>query len=90
MPKKMKECIRLVEKQIEFAIYGFALELEDCRAKLESQASIDKQKETLERIRIAVDAMEDLYDQLEDMREEEKLMEQIKAQKAQMKRGVVQ
>lgn len=80
MPKTMKECIRTVEKQIEFAIGGFASEIEDCCGELESSASIDKYKETLERIRIAVDAMEDLYEQLEDMREEEKMMAQMESE----------
>ena len=78
MPKTMEECIRTVEKQIELAWRGYAAELSICASDL-GMASVkeDDVRKMLREIGAATEALGDLYDQLDDMRAEVRMMAEV-------------
>ena len=73
------ECIKMIEKQVEFALLGFVAEIEDLAEDLKEGDSLAEDFDTVRQIRAAVDAMEDMFEQLEDAIAEAKLMSELDA-----------
>ena len=70
MPKTMEECIRTLEKQIEFALGGYEAVVSLCTSDLSvSKCTEEEIRQMLKDVKEATEAIEDLYEQLDDMRE---------------------
>ena len=78
MPKTMEECIRLVEKQIELALCGYESVVSICASDLAANSTTEEDVRTMMRnIGAATEALGDLYDQLDDMRAEARMMAEV-------------
>lgn len=73
------ECVKMIEKQIEFAVLGFCAEVEGLLDDLKESGSLQESYDTVIQIRAAVDAMEDMFEQLADVTEEAKMMSEMEA-----------
>ena len=72
-----EECIKMIEKQVEFALLGFVAEIEELAEDLKESDSLAESAETLVQIKNAVDAMEDMFEQLEDVRAEAEMITEM-------------
>ena len=78
MPKTMEECIRTLEKQIELALCGYEVVVSICASALEMKSTTEEDvREMMRNIGAATEALEDLYDQLDDMRSEAGMMAEV-------------
>ena len=77
MPKTTKECIQTVEKQLGLAFGGFEAELSVCGEEICRNIPFEEKRDMVIRIREAAEAIEDLYEQLDDMRAEARMMEEV-------------
>lgn len=77
MPKTMKECIATVEKQIELALSGFQTELDAAGVYLEDDLSLGEKRKIVANLHEATEAIDDLFEQLCDMRSEEQMMKEV-------------
>ena len=78
MPKTMEECIRTVEKQIELALCGYEAEVSICASDLTAKSTTEEDvREMMRNIGAATEAIEDLYDRLDDMRSEAGMMSEV-------------
>ena len=77
MPKTTEECIRTVEKQIEIALGGYEAVVSICSSDLVRNSITEEEiREMLREIGAATEALEDLYEQLDDMRAEALMMKE--------------
>ena len=77
MAKTMEECIRTVEKQIELALGGYEAVVSICSSDLVRNSITEEEiREMLREIGAATEALEDLYEQLDDMRAEALMMKE--------------
>lgn len=74
MPKTWKECIRTVEKQVELAIVGLQTEIGITETYLEDDLSLEEKREILAELRSEVEAIEDLFEQLDDMKDQARVI----------------
>ena len=74
MPKTWKECILTVEKQIELAIIGLQTEIGITETYLEDDLSLEEKREILAELRSEVEAIEDLFEQLDDMKDQARVI----------------
>ena len=78
MPKTTEECIRTLEKQIELALCGYESVVSICASDLGTNSTTEEDvKEMMRNIGAATEALEDLYDQLDDMRSEARMMSEV-------------
>ena len=77
MSMSAEECIKMIEKQVEFALLGFVAEIEELAEDLKESDSLAESAETLVQIKNAVDAMEDMFGQLEDVRAEAEMITEM-------------
>lgn len=77
MSMSAEECIKMIEKQVEFALLGFVAEIEELAEDLNESDSLAESAETLVQIKNAVDAMEDMFEQLEDVRVEAEMITEM-------------
>lgn len=77
MSMSAEECIKMIEKQVEFALLGFVAEIEELAEDLKESDSLAESAETLVQIKNAVDAMEDMFEQLEDVRAEAEMITEM-------------
>lgn len=71
------ECVKMIEKQIDFALLGFCAEVEELSDDLKESSSLQESYDTVIQIRAAVDAMEDMFEQLADVTAEAKMMSEM-------------
>ena len=77
MPKTTEECIKTVEKQIELALGGFEAKIYMCSEEISYNVPVDEKRESIFSVFRAAEAIADLYEQLDDMREEMKMMSEV-------------
>ncbi len=73
------ECVKMIEKQIDFALLGFCAEVEELSDDLKESDSLQESYDTVIQIRAAVDAMEDMFEQLADVTAEAKMISEMEA-----------
>ena len=75
MPKTIDECIETVENQIKLALDGLGGEAGFLTMVLEENTPIDEKRSQVVSVRKAAEAIEDLFEQLDDMRIEKEFIE---------------
>lgn len=79
MSMTSEECIKMIEKQVAFALLGFCAEVEELAEDLKESDSLLESYDTVRHIRAAVDAMEDMFEQLEDVKADARMVAEMEA-----------
>ena len=78
MPKTTEECIRTVEKKIELALGGYEAVVSLCASDLSvSKCTEEEIRQMLKDVKEATEAIEELYEELDDMREEAGMLAEV-------------
>lgn len=73
------ECVKMIEKQIDFALLGFCAEVEELSDDLKESDSLQESYDTVIQIRAAVDAMEGMFEQLADAKAGTRMLEELES-----------